>query len=170
VRQALVILLLILFGALATMLPLRPAFREIARELSHKRRNAHTHLIAASAIPANAWEADDEFRMDGRLYDVIGASTQDGCKYYRCVADEAELSAEASADNLVRELAVPNPSSQQGKIARALADWLSHLFCEQEIRWQCGDVSEIAAVIFPMGNVPALQQEHLNDVAWPPEA
>jgi hypothetical protein len=93
-------------------------------------RSAHTGTIAiaASSISTDAWEDEHEFRKEGKLYDVVSVAYVDGKKYYQCYADELEVSAEKQADDLVKEIVAPQPLSPQGKVARALADWLSHLY------------------------------------------
>jgi hypothetical protein len=162
-----------LFAVLATMLPIRPGFRQLARRVMEHRveQKAHTGTVAidASTIKPDAWEDDHEFRKDGKLYDVVSASNVEGKKYYQCYADELEVSAEKEADNLVRELVAPKPASPQGKVARALADWLSQLYHAPAPTLQLHYHSLAKAEYLP-AFVAGLPKPHLQRFAPPPEA
>lgn len=146
VKYVVTIVLLLLFAVLAMMLPLRPGFKEIARahmrfelrDFKTGKCTEHLIFIAADMVPGNAWATDDEFRLNHRLYDVLDIRYQSGKKFYRCLADDAEVTAEEKADELTQDLAVPSPSGQANRLAKSLADWLSHLFYEPAARYHQG--------------------------------
>lgn len=154
------------------MLPIRPGFRELARRVMEdrieQREGAETIAIAASSVKSDIWEDEREFRLDGRLYDVVSVSYTDGKKYYQCYSDELEVSAEKEADNLVSEIIAAKPASPQGKVARALADWLNDLYHTQTplLRLHSGPLAETAyqAFLLAAPTKPGLQR-----FAPPPE-
>jgi hypothetical protein len=166
---------MLLFACLATMLPLRPGFKHMARELMQSRRTTArtdtvgTVLIADAAIPANAWETEDEFRLNGGLYDVVDVTYKAGIKHYRCLSDELEVSAEKDADKLVADMVVPHPRTPQGRIAKSLADWLSHLFYEAPV-WQSTSIASSGDRLFASAPIPPLPKTSVASAGQPPEA
>ena len=155
--------MLLLFAAIATMLPLRPGLKGLSRQIMHQRiaevkagRGTQIILISSEAIPANAWEGDEEFRLNGKRYDVAAVCTVQGIQYYRCLSDDVEVAAEETADNLVRDIAAPNPASRQSKLSNALMDWLSQLFYEPHSWQQAGLAfgNATIAISAPINDVP----------------
>lgn len=147
-------LLLLLFATIATMLPLRPGLKGLSRQFMHQRiedlrqeGSVANILISDCDIPANAWEGADEFRLNGALYDVVSVSVVNGASYYHCLSDDAEVAAEQTADNLVCNIAVPDPASRHTKLANALMDWLSQLFYESHSWQQSGPAFERAPIV-----------------------
>ncbi len=135
-KYVIIIPLMLLLAALATFVPLRPGLKELAREMMRERiteegiADEATELIAAADIPQDAWEGDDEFRLNGHLFDVASVVYINGQKAFHCFSDDAELNAEVAADELVASLASPAPATPRGRLAKELADWLQHLFYE----------------------------------------
>jgi hypothetical protein len=173
VKHLTAIFLLLLFSVLATMLPIRPGFRHVARRLMERRiehgSDAKTITVAAITIHSDAWEDEHEFRLDGKLYDVVSEAYVNGKKYYQCYVDELEVSAEKQADDLVKEIVAPQPTSPQGKMARALADWLSALYHTPAHSLQLHP-RYLAKTDYPAALIALIPKPALQRFAPPPEA
>lgn len=63
------------------------------------RRQAHNQDELVFHFPLNAppgtespeWEDDNEFSLDGKMYDVIEKREENGKLYVRCISDEREM-------------------------------------------------------------------------------
>jgi hypothetical protein len=178
VKYIFVIPLMMLMVALAAMLPVRPLYKELARTMmkgridKHMRQKSAQHvevLVASEDIPAKAWEGKEEFRIGGRMYDVIGVSYRDSKKYYRCLHDEVEVNAERAADELVIDLGSTNPHTPQGKLAKALADWLSGLYFEPIEMYQQQTIAA-GKPVYGIAPMSQIAEPFVGSMMRPPEA
>jgi hypothetical protein len=56
---------------------------------------------------------DDEFRLDGRMYDVARSSTRGDTTWYWCIPDDGETALFAGLDRMIRDDLNNNPSRRQ---------------------------------------------------------
>lgn len=125
-------LLALFAGLIVGIAPLRFGLKQSARaEMRHRLHRqvpqAALTYFTDKALATATWEKEDEFRLDGRLYDVARVGWQDGVRFYACVNDGLEQRLEGQADALANAL-LDHPQTPQGKLTKALLDWLQGLF------------------------------------------
>lgn len=125
--------LLVLFVCLiAGTAPLRYGLKQRARAEMRQRLKRDVPATALTyfadtALKAAVWEKEDEFRLNGRLYDVARLVWRGGILYYGCIDDVLERRMEHQADAVANAL-LDRPSTPRGRLAKALLDWLQGLY------------------------------------------
>lgn len=109
------------------------ARREIKTRIKNSVPSHELHAINANQNePEMHWHQEGkEFRLNGKMYDIVHVETKDGETIYHCVDDVDEARLFAHLDELVNEN-LDHDQSARGKTARQILKLFSQVYIPAE--------------------------------------
>ncbi|MGC4103492.1 hypothetical protein [Ferruginibacter sp.] len=120
----------------------------LAKEAARKEllKEIPENLLVKIAVDGNRsiqWEEEDEeFSLDGAMYDVAKIKYENGKKYAYCISDEKEDQVNAALENVIKSNLTNNPDNSKHPSAAKITipDWIMEL--QPVISFQVGLITQ----------------------------
>ncbi|MGZ5242830.1 MAG: hypothetical protein ACXWEY_09150 [Bacteroidia bacterium] len=136
------------------------ARREIKTRIKNSVPSYELHAINATQNEAELhWHQEGkEFRLNGKMYDVVHVETKDGQTIYHCVDDVDEARLFAHLDDMVNEN-MDHDQSARGKTARNLLKHFSQVYITPQFIFPVQIIANYQVTYIPhfenaLGHIP----------------